>query len=531
MKKRGAVWVFLFASVLHAEEKVVRGAITYLAGGSVYTSLGRNAGVQDSTLLYVIAGRDTAATLKVFAVSSKSSVCWVVRSSRQVRVGDDVWGRIVMPEKNADMHDTVSSFVATGGSVPAPTRQQQKARSKPDAVQVQGRVSVQYFTSLYQNSAYNLAQPGVVLNLRGTMRDLPLRGEIYANLRTLGVGGQSPFSGRAINQSRIYGMSISYDDGSNVVSLGRIMPSFAPSIGYIDGVTASTKLGPIIVGAALGYQPEFSLRGLSSEYKKVALFAQVVGADQSRLSISTAYARTYYRSALDREAASMVLNASIANSFFVYGNVETDLRKKIGNELHLAPRLTSAYVNLSYRISGSFRIGVGADASRPYYSFQAIRDIADSLLVDELRSGMSLTFNWFLPAGIGIANTYSPRNAPNSAFGSEYANSSFLMFNDIFSSGITVRSNFNLHANRYTTASGYGVAVQRTFGEVFDVTARMQRSGYTIRQTDQREHSTTVGADVLLFLSSSLSLMTTFDRLEGYGSTSLSLFVELSMRF
>lgn len=144
---------------------------------------------------------------------------------------------------------------------------------------------------------------------------------------------------------------------------------------------------------------------------------------------------------------------------------------------------------------------------------------------------MSFSVNWFLPAGIALANTYIPRNAPHAAFGREYSNTSSLTFNNILSSGIAVRSNFNLHANRYTNASGYGVAVQRTFGELFDLTARFQRSGYTIRQTGQRDQSTTVGADLLVFLNSALTLMTTYDRLQGYGLVSNSIFAELSVRF
>ncbi len=530
--KRGMMVMWLFAAfVLHAEEKVVRGTVTYLAGGSVYTSLGRAGGVQDSTLLYVVSGRDTTAVLKVYAVSSKSSVCRVLSALRPIVVGDDVWGKVMLADEKRSEPGTPRPERTSGEPLPNPQPVRSSSITEQGPFTLQGRVSAQYFTSLYENAAFTLVQPGMVLHLRCALRDVPLKVEVLANLRSLTVGNRSPFSKRAINQSRIYGLSVTYDDGARMFSVGRIIPVSAPSIGYVDGVLASARLGPVLVGTTLGYQPDVTLRGIATDYKKFALFAQLLPSEKHRLSIATAYARTYYRSTLDREVASLLVNAAIANNLFIYGNVETDLRKKSENAFVLAPRLTSAYVNLTYRIAGSLSIGLGADASRPYYSFRAIRDVPDSLLADDVRSGMSLSVNWFLPAGITLANTYMPRTAPHAAFGKEYSNTSSLSFNDIGSSGVAVRSSFNLHANRYTKASGYGVAVQRSFGGLVDLTARFQRSGYTVRQTAQRDHSTTIGADLLVFISSSLTLMTTYDRLDGYGTVSNSLFAEMSVRF
>jgi hypothetical protein len=68
-------WIALMflSHVLLAGEKPVTGTVTYVAAGTVYTSLGRESGVQDSTLLYVKANGDSIAVLRVLAVSSKSS--------------------------------------------------------------------------------------------------------------------------------------------------------------------------------------------------------------------------------------------------------------------------------------------------------------------------------------------------------------------------------------------------------------------------------------------------------------------------
>jgi hypothetical protein len=176
-------------------------------------------------------------------------------------------------------------------------------------------------------------------------------------------------------------------------------------------------------------------------------------------------------------------------------------------------------------------VGLGADASRPYYSFEAVRRVPDSLLVNDVRSGMSVNFNWFLPGGIALYNTYTPRNSDRGSFGSDYSNYSSISIADILSSGVNFRSSFNLNANQYTSGRGYGVALQKTFEQLLDVNLRFQRNGYTVKQTDQRNYSTTLGADMMVFISRSLSFIATYDRLDGYGTISNSVFAEISVRF
>ncbi len=525
------IFCFALSVFVHAEERIVMGKITFLAGGSVYTSLGRESGVQDSTLLFIAADKETTATLKVFAVSSKSSACRIISATRPPSIGDDVAGKVQVVVERKLLSDSLSVVSVSGSDTFQRAATPYLPPIEKDFVQLQGRVSAQYFTSLYDNSAYNIAQPGVVVNLRGVLRDAPVKFDVYANLRTLSLSGASPFSSKAINQSRIYGLSVSYDDGDNVFSVGRIIPAFAPSVGYIDGVLASTRVGDFTVGTTFGFQPDFSLRGVSSIYKKFALFGQYTTPDRLSLSVSAAYARTYFQSTLDREAASILATASIAQDLFIYANTEVDLRKKQGTSFILSPKLTSAYVNLNYRITNSFSVGLGADASRPYYSFESVRLVPDSLLFDELRSGMSVSFNWFIPGGISLYNTYTPRNSDNAAFGRDYSNYSSLSFNDLFSTGLNLRSNFNLNANQYTTATGYGVSLQRTFEQLVDLTVRFQRYGYTVKQTDQKNKSTTLGADVMVFITNALSFIATYDRLDGYGTVSNSVFAEISVRF
>jgi hypothetical protein len=531
-------------AIAGGREQIVRGKVTYVAAGTVYTSLGRESGVQDSTLQFVVAAKDTLAMLKTFAVSSKSSACMIVKSKRDVVLGDDVAAKVLVEERKVDSTAaslSPSSEPSQSGRtrrdiLPARLNESMKAGGRLASLDsgfadVQGRVSAQYFTSLQSTADFNISQPGIAINLRGTMRDIPVKLDVYANLRTLSIGKQSPFSRSAINQSRIYGLSLTYDDLENVVSLGRIIPTFSPSIGYIDGALLSRKFGNVVFGVTVGFQPEYSLRAVSTGFKKFAAFAQFLSDDRISFSASAAYARTYFHSALDREAASVLLNAAITQDVFLYANTEVDLRKKSGEQFVLSPKLTSAYVNLNYRITSSFSIGLGADAARPYYSFESVRNVPDSLLYDELRSGVSLNVSWMLPGGISLYNTYTPRNSSEQSFGKEFSNYSSLNLNNLFESGLNFRVNANVNANQFTNGNGYGAALQKTFGSVVDVNVRYQTNTYTIKQLDARNRSVTVGGDVMVFLTSSLTFLATYDRLDGYGTISNSIFAEVSVRF
>ena len=54
---------------------------------------------------------------------------------------------------------------------------------------------------------------------------------------------------------------------------------------------------------------------------------------------------------------------------------------------------------------------------------------------------------------------------------------------------------------------------------------------YTVKRLGERNTSTTLGADLIVPITRSLSLMTSYDRLRGYGADSHSVFAEFSVKF
>lgn len=518
-----SIALLLPALASFAGQDVVSGAVTYIAAGSVYTSLGRDQGIQDSSIIYVVEGADTLARLQVQAISSKSTACRIVTSHGNIKVGSRVISFVEHQEPAAAVASIPRVDSVIVQSAPEAPHKVEESLSP---VELKGRVSAQYFTNLYTNSTFNTYQPGMVLNLRGKVRETPLAFEMYANLRWLSSG----LSSKAVNQSRIYRLAVSYDDGDNAIIFGRQFPVIVSAIGSIDGLSVARRTGTVTLGAAVGFQPDFSQREVSTTYKKIAVFGSIALPEPLAGLMSVAYGRTLYQTRLDREVVGANVSMFPGGSWSAFANAEMDLRRKRGGDFILSPSLSSVYASFNYRFARWFSAGLGGDASRPVYSFAAIRNVADSLLERRLRGGVAISVQLTLPGNVGLYNTFTPR-AGTRPFGKEYSEYTTLSLPDIGGSGVSVRSNFSLNETEFSNSRGYGVHLQKHWVDLFDLTLRMQTSSHNVRRSGTQNRTTSIGADLVVPLKKMLVFFATFDRQEGYGVKSNSVFSELSVRF
>jgi hypothetical protein len=261
----------------------------------------------------------------------------------------------------------------------------------------------------------------------------------------------------------------------------------------------------------------------------MSLFARYEKREFYDLSVTTAYARTYVSSQLDREAVSFALSAYSSDGLSVYGYSDIDLRTKNDNRFEVSPTVSSALFMVNYRLSDFLTLGIGADASRPVYPFVSVQSLPDSMLDHTLRSGATLSFNLSLANGLGMYNTYTPRSF-DAGFGKDYTNYSSLYWSNAFSSGVMIRATHTLTSNSFTTARGYAVNIQRNILGL-DLSVRYQQSTYDIVQLGESNLSQTYGADIMALLTSRVSWVMSFDAIRGYGSTMNAVFTELSWRF
>jgi hypothetical protein len=516
--------ILLFADDVAANREI-SGEVTYRTSTSVYTSLGRDAGVQDSSMLYVVSQRDTVAHLRVIAVSSASSVCRVVKSSGTIGVGDVVVG--------TGLFDDTPAVPRQGAATLGPSQPPGVPRPQdngPGLFTATGRVSAQFYSMQNEESGSSISQPGIVFNTKITSRDLPLALDLYANLRNLYSGDEGVFSGTAKNHSRIYRLSVSYDDGNHRVILGRFAPTFAPSIGYIDGTLLSTSVRRFSFGIAAGFQPSYTQRGMSTDYKKIVLFTSYAADPGALNQVTVAYARTYFRSDLDREAASLNGRMSLSSSFYLSANADFNLREKSGSDFIFSPEIGQVYVNANYRIIQALGIGVGANATRPFYSYSILRNIPDELIDTELRGGASFSVQLYLPAGISLTNTYTPRTS-STGFADNYTEYASLTAANIGYSGVTVRTNFSMGETEYTTNHGYGASLFRNWWNLFDTTLRYQQSRYTLKRFESSGQTTTMAADLMIPFGRRFAIIGTLEHLESSGLTTNTIFAEFTVRF
>ncbi len=522
VKIAASIFFLLAAAHVHAGEDVVLGAVTYIAAGSVYTSLGRDQGIRDSSIIYVVEGKDTIARLEVLAISSKSTACRVLASNGNIRIGSKVVSFI----QQLSPPVPVNSASQLEPETPRSNDIIQMKEAAPPWIDLKGRISAQYITSLYSTSSFNTYQPGVVLNLRGKVPESPFAFEMYANMRWFSSG----FSKGSVNQSRIYRLAVSYDDGDNTVILGRQFPVVVSAVGSIDGLSLARRIGAVTLGATAGFQPDFSQREVSTAYRKMALFGSGALPEPVTGIISLAYGRTYFHSRLDREVSGANISMFPGGAWSAFANLEMDMRRKKGGEFIFSPSLSSAYASVNYRFTSWLSAGIGGDASRPVYSFAAVESVADSLIERRLRGGISLSMQLTLPGGVGLYNTFTPR-AGTRAFGKEYSEYSTLSFSNIAGSGVSLRSHLSFNEAEFSNSRGYGFHLQKHVADLFDLTVRMQSTSHTVRRSGARNRTTTIGADLIVPLTRMLSFFATFDRQEGFGVKSNSIFTELSVRF
>jgi hypothetical protein len=529
MAARGIIALLLFSLPASAREIPVSGTVTYVSSGVVYTSLGRNQGIEETTRLWIERGSDTLAILKVIALSSKSSACTVLTSRGQVSIGAPV-NALVRPPTSPPAPE---ASIAAGQQQPPGQDTLLSSHIpavQPAAFDIRGRVSAQLRTVEYEGTAAGLRQPGIVLSLQARSRSLPVTADVYSNLRTASYGGQGLFAKGAVNQSRFYRLSVTYDDGRNAASIGRTISTEAWTLGSIDGAILSRRWGRWKLGGAAGFQPEGANKGISTSWRKLGLFASYDFGGADRGVATAVYMRSYKLSILDRETVSGVASVGLTPELALYGSSEIDLRRKRGDEFVLKPSLSMLFVNLNYRVSRLIRIGVGGDASRPVYAFSDVRMLADSLIERRLIWGVSLMISVSPLPGLSLSNTLTSRTR-GSALMKEYVDYAALTIANLAATGVTLRSDLNVSRSDYTNTLGIGGGLQRQIFETVDIALRYHRSRYTIIRGGARSFSTTMGADLVVPVSPAIVLFGSYEWFDGYGTRSRSLMAELSVRF
>jgi hypothetical protein len=511
----------LAPAVAAAQEAAAgRGTVTYVSGDVYYISLGSAAGVADSTIVPVVDRADTVAMLLVFAVSSKSSACRLVTSTRAPKVGDAVLVRVegetgtATPPGTAVVPAFSDTTVPSDSTAPPDstaraalpesnlTRSRRDPRARP-ALEVHGRVSAGYQTYIPDPAAATVTEPSLSVSIRGQASGVPLRFEIAGNIRSSVTGTSGPFAAGGVNRNRIYRLSVEYDDSLNRFGVGRLFPSRELPSGYIDGVVAARKIGAFSVGAAAGFEPDFTQKTFLSDRKKVMVFA---GASTPFLSMGAGYARTFTGSSTERSVVSGSATVTASSRIYFYGQSDVDFLSVKNEAILRRPKLSSLLAQMNYRISDLLSVGTGVTAWRPVYPISPALMLPDSLKDDRLWVSPSLSLRVYAAGGFNLQEQYAPRTTEN-GFGEEYSNMLSVGYDNLVASGVGVRFSQTLSKSSIDVSTGYGVTLRRSIGGVADAGLRYQYYRHDFTRQSDGNGSTAVGADLSFAVTNAVYLM------------------------
>ena len=527
----GVALVLAFSRHAQAQTTVLRSTINYRSGDVIYIPVGTKAGLEDSTLLRVVSRGDTIATLKVFAVSSQSAACTILQTKKQPSIGDTIiaFVHILQPEKpETTSQETPPSVDSTQFS----GVQQQKVSEIPAGssfLHVQGRVRAQYLTLMPKGPFLTTTQPSLILQMEGKLNDAPVKFNIYSDIRSLAYGTNSPFSSGALNENRLYRLSVEYDDGSNRVAVGRVIPPILPSTGFVDGIFLARKLNNFVIGTSAGYEPNFSLQSPSTVYKKFSFFGSFQPDNGTMYSVSASYGRTYYYSTLDREVVSSSVSYTPTYRLYITAQSDVDLKTPHAMELVSHAKLTNLYGSINYRITDFLSLGAGITAWRPFYQYSYVSVTPDSLLDQTLRTSPSVNLQLNAVPGIMLYTTYAPRTSAD-GFGAEFNRNTSLGISNLFGQGMYLRASMITNVTSFTRMNTYLGSIQKTF--LFaDLTLRYQYDDLTIPSSDLQQPTKVWGMDCLMTITKSLTLLGTIEHTTNFSVITTTVLSQLSYRF
>jgi hypothetical protein len=307
----------LFAQTTAPNEKPSVFRVKYIADTSVYVDSGRNAGLQEGMKLSVIEpppdnaisdgvrfrGYAHVAELNVISVADSSSVCDVVSSASELKIGQFA---ILTPSSAEDRHlaeiatdnDNYPIVVAFTSGDPADEELRatkvENITESPIGV-MRARVGLSYGGT--RESGLNSTQVGMMIDadmthIGGTYWNFNgyWRGNLNTSSSSIPGGGNSATLTDLINRTYHLGFTYQNPYSPNTYGIGRLFLPWAPSLSTIDGAYMGHRIGRITtVGAFAGSTPDPSSWSYNPNQQIAGMFVSTEDGDFDHVhNISTA---------------------------------------------------------------------------------------------------------------------------------------------------------------------------------------------------------------------------------------------------
>lgn len=274
---------------VYAQEARIEAQVTYIAGQNIYLDAGQDQGIQTGDTLGVY--REAAPIGRFVVVSSTATRSVVtfadapfpVTLGVRLQIQPPALPDVERPEASPDLAEETTEPETRPERTTPRTRAASTAGRRGSGIgpRVAGRVMLSVNT-LQSSTSWNVGAGGVTkrtfvtpsLNLHTTVSNLPQGFQLRTRLRA----DYRYSSGRAVMPEasvRVYDVLLEKDFTRFSVQAGRFSNSYAPYGGYWDGALihfGSKKNG---FGTAIGFMPDQSNEGFSSEMPRYAGFAHI----------------------------------------------------------------------------------------------------------------------------------------------------------------------------------------------------------------------------------------------------------------
>jgi hypothetical protein len=495
----------LFAQSTEPAQKPTVFHVKYLSDNSVYIDAGRNADIQEGMKLSVVdlppdgaasdgvrfRGYPHIAELNVISVADASSVCDIIQSTGELKVGQLAFltpgsaedRHLAETARDSQNYPIVVAFT-DGDPLDAEVRETQSFLSHPYESSVVGSVRARFGFSYggLQESGMNSTQLGMVIDadmnhIGGTYWNFNgfWRGYLTTSNTSIPGAGNNTLTD-LINRTYHLGFTYQSPYSPNVAGIGRLFLPWAPSLSTIDGGYYGRKITRIAtVGGFAGSTPDPTSWSYNPNQKIAGTFVNFEDGDFDHLHfISTAGLAV---SSIDwrvaRQFAFFENNLNWKRYISFYNSLQVDAARTspLPNGGSNPTGVSQSYTSLHFQPIPLITFGINHNFFRSLPTFDPTL-IGTGLLDKYLFQGFSGDVRFDLPRHISLygslgksKTTSDTQSSLNEAFGVTFAN--------IRGTGLL----FDAHYSKFNSDFGSGQYESVSLSKNLTETLRLQLLG------------------------------------------------------
>ncbi len=398
-------------------------AVKYISAEGVYVNVGKIHGLNVGDSLVVGRGKRAIALLRITHASSQSAACKILVQKGEIRIGDRVFyrggrRRTARKSRQAAIRKSTSRKKSTRTRGKRRKRRRKKNRHMNE---INGYLALQNYVQFdFLNSRRTTLQPSVdtrfkVRNLAGSGIAFRLRHRSRMYYRSATSSAEIP---RTEWAHRLYefGFVLERDTAPVQFGLGRVISPYIRGIGTIDGGHVAVRASEhILLGMALGAEPEVYDTNLELDRRKVGFFVTYEDASTQKRFLSTtlAISGSYKNHTVRREFLYWQTQFSLRNLISIYQSLELDINRgwrKLRNLQELS--FTNFYLTGNVFMGRWAQLNFSFDARRNIPTYEMVQT-ADSLFDLRMHRGLSGGLTLYLPLNMMLRGNVSLRLRDN----------------------------------------------------------------------------------------------------------------------